>query len=259
MLKGKDLESKALNKELKDLENELKENIDKLEKSNQELEQFAYIASHDLQEPLRMISSFMELLKDEYYEKLDDDARQYIDFAVSNSNRLKKLIRGLLILSKVNNKIERRKFCSVIRIIKKAMEQMSLCIKEKSAVINIPKKDTLIFADEQQIIQVIQNIISNAMKFNKSKEIIININYENINGKIKFVISDNGIGIEKEFCAKIFVIFQRLNSDIRGTGIGLALCKKIIDRHNGKIWAEPQENGVKFCFELPRTQNVKTS
>jgi PAS domain S-box-containing protein len=234
----------------------LKEKKEELARSNSELEQFAYVASHDLQEPLRMVTSYVQLLAKRYKGKLDQDADEFIGFAVDGSNRMRTLINSLLEYSRVN----REKPFEEINLEKLLVDikQNLLSQIEESDVIIKWSPLPVISGDPVLIGQLFQNLISNAIKFKGDKipEIIIECKTEET--EYLFSIKDNGIGIQQEYADKIFVIFQRLHSKEKypGTGIGLAICKKIVERHGGKIWVEskPGEGSI-FYFTIKKNKN----
>ncbi len=235
----------------KKTEAELQQKSEELARSNQELEQFAYVASHDLQEPLRMVTSYVQLLEKRYKDKLDTDANDFIHFAVDGSNRMRTLINSLLDYSRINL-IKSFEPISTNQLLEEVLQDLSDYIKENNAVIKI---DTLphIYGDPVLIGQVFQNLITNSIKFKSNTKPEINISAKESNGEVLFSLKDNGIGIQKEYSEKIFVIFQRLhNKDTYpGTGIGLSICKKIVERHGGKIWLESEMgNGSTFYFTI---------
>lgn len=247
-------EFKTANKELKDTQKELLETINKLEISNRELEQFAYIASHDLQEPLRMVSSFTQLLEMKYKDQLDDEALEYIKFAVDGAKRMQALINALLTFSRVSsNKIDYEEI-DLNEVLKEALFNLEIKIEENNAVIKSIKLPT-IKGDFNQIVQVFQNLIGNAIKYRSPENPVIDITAHRKNESYwQIDITDNGIGIEPQYHDQIFQIFRRLHTreEYPGTGIGLALCKKIINQHHGKIWAESvSREGSKFSFIIP--------
>lgn len=222
-----------------------------LERSNSELEQFAYVASHDLQEPLRTISSYVQLLAERYKDKIDKDANEFIDFAVDGSNRMRLLINSLLEYSRVN-KIKPFEVIEPAAIIREVLQDMNDQITESQATVKF-KDLPEIYGDPVLIGQLFQNLIGNAIKFRGEKKPEIKIAGKKENGEYKFSVEDNGIGIKNEYAEKIFVIFQRLNSREKypGTGIGLSICKKIVERHGGKIWVESKQGkGSVFYFTI---------
>jgi PAS domain S-box-containing protein len=235
------------------IEDELKQVADELKRSNAELQQFAYVASHDLQEPLRMISSFTQLLQKRYKGKLDPDADDFIEFVVGGALQMKMLIDNLLSYSRVSS--HRRDFemtdCNLI--VDNALKNLKAVIQESGATITRDHLPTVL-VDRLQIYQVFQNLISNAIKFRTESSPVIHISAEQKGQDWIFSVSDNGIGISSEFFKRIFLIFQRLHSrnEYPGTGIGLAICKKIVERHGGRIWVESEcGKGSVFYFSIP--------
>lgn len=231
-------------------------NMDLL-RSNSDLQQFAYVASHDLQEPLRTISSFTQLLQMKYADKLDQDANEYINYAVNGSKRMYDLINSLLAYSRVQTKAEAFSVVSMESVLRKVKENLNLLIRETKAELTSGKLPE-VTADENQMIQVLQNLIENGIKFSKGIP-RIHISSESREGMYLFSVSDQGIGIQKEYYEKIFRIFQRLHAqqEYKGTGIGLALCKRIIERHGGRIWVESQpDHGSVFYFTLPEIKQL---
>jgi PAS domain S-box-containing protein len=246
-------ENKQKEKELKKLNDELKKKAEELAASNRELEQFAYIASHDLQEPLRMVSSFLQLLEKKYKDQLDTAAQQYIDYAVNGADRMKILILDLLQYSRVSTNKEISTETDTREVVSQVLNDLSQKISESNAIIEVGKLPVII-ANTTQLTQLFQNLIGNGLKYNTSEVPKMEIGCERKGNYWQFHIRDNGIGIDPKFYQRIFIIFQRLHnkSQFSGTGIGLAICKKIVDRHGGKIWVESQpEQGSVFYFTLP--------
>jgi PAS domain S-box-containing protein len=225
---------------------------EELLRSNKELENFAYIASHDLQEPLRMVSCFTQLLSQQYKGSLDERAREYIYFAVEGSNRMYELLNGLLAYSRINTKGKNFSVVDTRKVISDVTKNLSLKIKERNATIKV-KNLPVIYADGTQMIQLFQNLISNAIKFSpENPRITVSSKMEG--DQYCFAVKDNGLGIESQYFDKIFKIFQRLQprEKYEGTGIGLAICKRIVERHGGKIWLESEpEKGSTFFFTIP--------
>ncbi len=237
----------------KENENSLRIMNEKLKKSNEELEQFAYIASHDLQEPIRMISNFSEILRQDYYEKLDQDAREYIDTIIDGSERMSEIVADLLEYSRIEKKKRPFDNIDLNEVLNKVIKNLDTLIKSKKAQIIHDDLPT-IFADKVQIILVLQNLLSNAIKFVKDKTPVIYIKSKSLKNKWIISVRDNGIGISKTYHDKIFEMFRRLHTkdEYPGTGIGLTSCKKIIDRHNGDIWLESElGKGSTFYFSIP--------
>lgn len=234
-------------------ENALKESLIDLKRSNAELEQFAYITSHDLREPLRMITSFLQLLERRYKHELDSDAHEFIDFAVNGAKRLDTMINDILIYSRVANKKKKLNRVNMNSVLEKTCINLKTSIDENSARITYNELPTII-ADENLMVQLFQNLISNSIKY-KSKEVPeIHVSSQNNDGEWFFCVKDNGIGISEDYLEKIFVVFQRLHTEeeYEGTGIGLAIAQKIVYQHGGKIWVESKVGmGSKFCFTIP--------
>jgi PAS domain S-box-containing protein len=232
---------------------ELEVRARELERSNAELEQFAYVASHDLQEPLRAISSYTELLAEDYGDRLDEEAGIYIDFVVDGATRMQQLIKDLLMFSRVGTRGKSFEPTSCETVVQKVLKGLSLVIHENQAVVTYDSLPT-VMADASQIHQLFQNLISNGLKFRAQEPPCIHISARFYQNQWEFCIRDNGIGIESDYFEQIFVIFQRLHSRQRygGTGIGLAICKKIVQRHGGKIWLDSiVGKGTEFYFTLP--------
>jgi signal transduction histidine kinase len=223
-------------------------------RSNEALQQFAYIASHDLQEPLRMIAGYVGLLERRYRDKLDDNANEFIDFVVDGAKRMQRMINDLLLFSRVDTKAKSFEKTEGRVIIEQVLANLQATIEEKDAEIT---SDTLpvIYVDSSQIAQVFQNLISNAIKFHGDASPKVHISAEEKEGEWYFSIKDNGIGIEEEYMNKIFVMFRRLHGrgEYPGSGIGLTICKRIIERHGGRIWVESNpDNGSTFYFTIPK-------
>jgi PAS domain S-box-containing protein len=239
---------------LRDLNASLLNQASRLSESNAELERFAYVASHDLQEPLRTVRSFLQLLKKRSYDQIDAESHQYIDFAVDAAERMKQLISDLLDYSRVGAIQEKMECVDMNVVVQQTLETMRERIISGGAEFKILPLPA-VTGVKTQLMQLIQNLISNAVKYrgNANPEITIEGSEELTHWK--FSVSDNGIGIDPRFHDKIFVIFQRLNHDnqTKGTGIGLAICKKIVESHGGKIWVESKpEAGSTFHFTIAK-------
>jgi PAS domain S-box-containing protein len=236
------------------LEEQVKERTAELMRSNKELEQFAYIASHDLQEPLRMVSSYTQLLEKRYSDKLDQDAREFIHYAVDGANRMQFLINDLLEYSRITTQGKEFKETDAFSILGQAIRNLQMKIENCNAIVT---NDDLpvIKADEVHLVRLFQNLIDNALKFRRTESPRIHISSESDSDYWLFSVRDNGIGIEPQYQDRIFQIFQRLSGkgEYPGTGIGLAICKRIVERHGGKIWMESEPgNGTKFLFTIKK-------
>jgi signal transduction histidine kinase len=223
---------------------ELAERAKDLERSNMELQQFAYVASHDLQEPLRTIASFTQLLAKRYNDKLDDKAREFINYAVDGSKRMQTLINDLLAFSRVGTQAKTLETVRCDAVLDRVLKNLKLAIQDSGATITRDRLPTVL-ADEVQLSQIFQNLLGNAIKFRGSDAPRIHVSAERQGAAWKVMVRDNGIGISPDHNDRIFVIFQRLHTKTQypGTGIGLAICKKIAERHGGRIWVEPSPGG----------------
>lgn len=233
-----------------------KENIlVELKRSNKELEQFAYLASHDLQEPLRMVTSFLKLLENRYKGKLDSDADEFIYYAVDGAERLQKLITDLLSYSRVSSKGKDFELVDIENVLHDSVLNLNVSIEENNAQITHDPLPT-IMADPSQFTQIFQNLIGNAIKFRGDDAPKIHVGVENADDKWIFKIIDNGIGIDSKHQDLIFEVFQRLHErdEYPGTGIGLSMCQKIVERHNGEIWVDSKVGeGSTFYFTIPKS------
>jgi signal transduction histidine kinase len=231
---------------------ELDERARDLERSNMELQQFAYVASHDLQEPLRTISSFTQLLAKRYPDKLDDKAREFINFAVDGCKRMQTLINDLLTFSRVGTQGKPLEITSCDAVLDRVLKSLKVAIQESGALIT-REPLPVVLADPGQLAQLFQNLLANAIKFRGRDVPRVRVAAEPIGTAWKISVRDNGIGISPEHNDRIFVIFQRLHTKTQypGTGIGLAICRKIAERHGGRIWVEPSPGGGStFCFTI---------
>jgi signal transduction histidine kinase len=227
-----------------------------LRRSNAELEQFAYVASHDLQEPLRMVSNYTQLLARRYRGRLDDNADDFIGFAVEGASRMQQLINDLLEFSRVGSKGQDLSAVAMELVMERTLFNLDALLKETGAQVEhgpLP----MVSGDEVQLTQLLQNLIANAIKFRRAETPRIQVSAELIDGAWTVSVSDNGIGIDPSYGERIFVIFQRLHTrdDYPGTGIGLAVCKRIVERHGGTIWVESKIGaGATFRFTLRATE-----
>jgi len=225
-----------------------------LKRSNAELEEFAYVASHDLQEPLRMVASFTQLLARRYRGKLDKDADEFIAYAVDGANRMQQLLNDLLAYSRVGTRGRPLVPVDCNSVLAKARANLFMSLEESGAKLSSDPLP-MVRGDEVQLVQLFQNLIANALKFRGANPPEIQIATQETDDSWIFAVRDNGIGIAPAHQQRIFLIFQRLHprSEYAGTGIGLAICKKIVERHGGRIWVESEPgHGATFYFSLPK-------
>jgi len=227
--------------------------LEELARSNRDLEQFAYVASHDLQEPLRMVATYTQLLAERYRGKLDSDADKYIGYAVDGALRMQKLVQDLLAFSRLGRHGLALEKTEINAVLEAALKNLETAIREGGAVIEqaaLPQ----VMADRSQLLQLLQNLIGNAIKFRGSEPPRIRVSAERSGKEWVFSVADNGIGIAAEQRENVFVIFRRLHThaEYPGSGIGLSICKKIVEQHGGRIWVEPNAGrGSIFRFTLP--------
>jgi signal transduction histidine kinase len=253
---GKAIDQTLLLQQVKKGESQLRELNEELIRSNADLQQFAYVASHDLQEPLRMVASYTQLLAKRYKGKLDADADEFIGYAVNGATRMQRLINDLLAYSRVTSQGKAFEEVDCNLILDDVLSTLRLAIEENHAVVT---HDTLpdVTADSGQLGQIFQNLVSNAIKFHGTEPPRVHVSAVRRGKEWVFSVRDNGIGVDPQFADRIFVIFQRLHDreEYPGTGIGLALCKKIVERHGGHIWVESQSGrGATFYFTIPIEQ-----
>lgn len=226
-----------------------------LRRSNAELEQFAYVASHDLQEPLRKVASFCQLLERRYSDQLDDKAKQYIEFAVDGAKRMQSLINDLLAFSRVGRTRGTFEPVDLGEVVRLAVADLGSRIDEEGATVDVPEDLPSVPGDESLLRTVFVNVIGNALKFRGEEVPKVALTVEGAGDMWAIRIADNGIGIPEAYAERVFVIFQRLHGrdEYSGTGIGLALCRKIIEFHGGRIWVEPGDGpGTTLHITLPR-------
>jgi signal transduction histidine kinase len=238
------------------LETRVRERTAELARSNAELEQFAYIASHDLQEPLRMISSYVQLLERRYKGQLDPDADEFIGYAADGALRMQRMINDLLAYSRVGTRGKSFERIDLETVLAQAIKNLHLSIKEKNATVTFERLPA-VYGDAGQLTQVFQNLIDNALKFHGDEPPEVHVSASIQKGECTCSIRDNGIGIAPEYQSRLFLLFQRLHTrqEYPGTGIGLAICKRIVERHGGKIWIESMPGeGSTFYFQIPTTQ-----
>ena len=243
----------------KRLREENKQGVEELARSNRDLEQFAYVASHDLQEPLRMVATYTQLLAERYQGKLDADADKYIQYAVDGAVRMQKLIQDLLAFSRVARQGMTLLSTDCNTVLEAGLKNLEAAIQESGAVV---KHDQLpvVMADSSQLVRVFQNLIGNAIKFRSSEPPLIRVSAEMRGKEWVFSVADNGIGIAAEDADNVFVIFWRLHGrgEYPGNGIGLSICKKIIEQHGGRIYVESKfGQGSTFNFTLPVKSSQK--
>ena len=240
--------------ERRDTQRVLEDRNRELGRSNADLEQFAYVASHDLQEPLRAVVSYLQLLERRYAEQLDERAVRYIGHAVEGGHRMQKLINDLLTYSRVGRHGEELTEVDFRAIFDRALTSLQIAIEESEAVVTYEEPLPTIVADATQMLQLTQNLIANAIKFRGEAAPRIHVSAERIDGAWQFSVRDNGIGIAPEYRDRVFVLFQRLHGrdEYTGTGIGLAVCKKIVERRGGQLWVDSTEGGGStFRFTVP--------
>ena len=232
-------------------EEDLAHKVEELARSNADLEQFAYVASHDLQEPLRMVAAYTQLLAERYRGKLDENADKFIGYASEGALRMQSLIQDLLAYSRVGRNGSGRVDCNAV--MEEVLMSLSPAIQESGAAVThtvLPE----VWANRSQMAQVFQNLIGNAIKFRGKEPPAISVQAEKAGQQWLFSVSDNGIGIAPEYAENIFVVFQRLHArtEYPGNGIGLAICKKVVERNGGKIWVEARAgHGSVFKFTMP--------
>ncbi|HKE01480.1 MAG TPA: ATP-binding protein [Planctomycetota bacterium] len=240
----------------------LREQTDRLDRSNRELERFAYVSSHDLQEPLRMVVAFTQLLAQRYRGKLGADADEYISYAVDGALRMQTLIRDLLSYSRVGASARPFVPVDVARVVATALANLRAAMEESGASVEVAELPTVL-GDEMELTQLFQNLLGNALKFHGERAPRVRVGREVSAAKAQpgfctISISDNGIGIAPEYLERIFEVFQRLHTrqQYPGNGIGLAVCQKVVERHGGRIWATSEPNrGSTFRVSLPLSQD----
>ena len=239
---------------------QLHQKTEALTRSNQELEQFAYVASHDLQEPLRMVTSYVQLLARRYQNRLDSNAEEFINFAMDGATRMHTLINGLLAYSRVGTRGKPFEPTNCETILQQSLDNLKMTMEESGAVVTHDSLPT-VMADDLQLGQLFQNLIGNAIKFHGEEPPRVHVSAKPDGKQWVFSVRDNGIGIAPEFAERIFIIFQRLHDKEKypGTGIGLAVCKKIVECHGGRIWVGSElGKGATFYFTLPREGEQQT-
>jgi signal transduction histidine kinase len=238
---------------LRETQEQLQRSVVELTRSNNDLQQFAYVASHDLQEPLRMVGSYTQLLARRYKGKLDKDADDFIGYAVEGAERMQKLIQDLLAYSRVNTQGKKFEPTNCNRVLEEALRNLRLLIEENHAVVTHDPLP-IVKGDDTQLEQLFRNLIGNAIKFRGDAPPRVHVGVRSAGREWTFSVRDNGIGVDPQFADRIFVLFQRLHTRSRypGTGIGLAVCKRIVERHGGRIWVDSDsQEGATFLFTIP--------
>ena len=232
---------------------------EELRRSNEELEQFAYVASHDLQEPLRKVASFCQALQMRYYDRLDERANQYIDFAVDGARRMQVLINALLDLSRVGRGSDPARRVELEEVLATTRRSLAAELQATGAELIVEGPLPAVRGERSLLISLFQNLIGNAVKFHGAERPVVRVACDAGTGEWQLSVADNGIGIEPEYAERIFQIFQRLHTReaYAGTGIGLALCRKIVERHGGRIWLDPAYSpGARFRLTLPMDEQT---
>lgn len=246
---------KVAEDELLEAHRELKQTAIELKQSNEELEQFVYVASHDLQEPLRMVASYTQLLERRYKDQLDEDAHDFINYAVDGAQRMQQLLNDLLQFSRVGTRAKPYKRVAIDEVVQDALQNLHKFIQDHDAEVIIETPLPEISIDKLQLTQLFQNLIHNAIKFKGSLPPRVWINAKELDDRWEFSIADNGVGLDLKHKERIFAIFQRLHNrtEYEGSGIGLSICKKIVERHGGHIWVDstPGE-GATFYFTIAK-------
>ena len=253
-LRQKNLQLEAAEEALQERTRQLAERVEELARSNAELERFAYVASHDLKEPLRMVTSFTTLLARRYKGKLDRDADEFINYAVDGAVRMEQLIQDLLLYSRVGIRdlVLKSVDCEVVYA--HALANLQAALRETGALVTHDPLPT-VQGDDTQLVQVFQNLIGNGIKFRGEITPCIHVSVKDRKKEWMVAVEDNGIGIDPQYADRIFVIFQRLHgrADYPGNGIGLAICKKVVENHGGRIWFKSQPcKGATFYFTIPK-------
>lgn len=246
------------NEELLEIQERLERALQQVEASNERLEQFAYAASHDLQEPLRMISSYLQLLDDRYSDALDEDGQEFVDFAVDGAERMQTMIDDLLQYSRIDTQGDPFEPVDLDTVVDDACTDLQVRIDESDAVITTEELPH-VEGDSSQLRQLVQNLLENAIEYSGDEPPRIHVSAEKRGHMWEISVSDEGIGIEPDDQKRIFEIFQRLHTvdEHDGSGIGLALCQRIVERHNGEIWVDSEPgNGSTFSFTIPASGEI---
>ena len=224
-----------------------------LQRTNNELEQFAYVASHDLQEPLRMVASYCELIRQRYGDVLDERGLEFLEFATAGAKRMEALIRGLLLHARTGRDVSQHEDISLTSLLRDVLADLDKMITENAAKVEYDSLP-MVHGSATEIRLIFQNLIQNAIKFRSDESPHVQISAAHKEGRVSVQITDNGIGIDSLYADRIFGIFKRLHSKTSypGTGIGLAIVRKSIESHGGQINLQPSERGATFVFDLPR-------
>jgi signal transduction histidine kinase len=254
------LHEQQLRQQRREAEEKLAKKVRELARTNQDLEQFAYVASHDLQEPLRMVAAYTQLLAEKYKGKLDEQADKYIHYAVDGATRMQTLVQDLLAFSRSGREGTEMRVVDCNTAVQQAELNLEAAIRDNAAQIKCGTLPTL-YANPAQLRQVFQNLIGNAIKFRRADPPSVQITAHQAGEEWIVTVADNGIGISPDHLNDIFAIFQRLHTreEYPGNGIGLAMCKRIIERHGGRIWVESEKDrGTNFKFSLPVQKQTRT-
>ena len=248
-------EARALSRarDAEQAQQELAQTVEHLQASNERLEQFAYAASHDLQEPLRMVSSYLQLVETRYGDEFDEEAREFIAYAVDGAERMRSMIESLLDYSRVDRQGQPLKPADANRVLEDVLVDLEPRIEETAATVTTDELP-MVMADPDQLALVFRNLLSNALTYSGDAPPSVSVTAERTDGTWRFVVADEGIGIDPDHHERIFNSFQRLHThdENPGSGIGLALCERIIERHGGEIWVESEPgDGATFYFTLP--------
>ncbi len=255
------LEESRLRTERQRAQEELARKVEELARSNRDLEQFAYVASHDLQGPLRMVAAYTQLLADQYHGKLDPNADKYMNYAIEGALRMQALIQDLLTFSRVGRNGMDSKPIECAETVQEALQNLRVVIQESGAVVNMGKLP-LVNADRVHLVQLFQNLIGNAIKFRSSEPVVVTVEAKKKDKEWEFAVADNGVGIAADHQEIVFAIFQRLHTRAEhpGNGMGLAICKKIVEQHGGRIWVDAAPGGGSvFRFTLPAISADETN
>jgi signal transduction histidine kinase len=246
--------------ELEQTKEELERTVEHLRRSNDRLEEFAYAASHDLQEPLRMVSSYLQLLENRYSDELDEEAREYIDFAVGGADRMRAMVDSLLEYSRVTSRGETREATDAEAVLQDVIDDFELRIEGTDATITVDDELPTVTADPDQLGQIFRNLVSNALEHSGDEPPQVHVSAECTDGECQFAVADEGIGIDPEYHDRIFKVFEQLATDEEtsepgASGIGLSLCRRIVEHHGEDLWVESElGEGATFYFTFPEAE-----